>query len=217
MKNIYINITLFLAFICSLHVSGQDSTRKVDFFNEFVVGLNKTTRPSNDFDQSLGFGVGAYRVINNQEIVNLVFGFEYNLNRQFYDEFSEGRYAHGWNMQYTVQSATIPLYIRCSIGKNLKAFVEFGFYADIVFNSKRKGTIHTWPPNGGPTKELAVNESAQLSNFNYGLYGGVGMRIPMKNKGLIIKSDYRYGLQDLSQSYGSFYMRYIRFSVGLNI
>lgn len=209
-------IIIFLTLISLLPAYGQKDTNNIVIFNEFNVNLNL----GHDVEQQLGFGMGAYHSIMNQKKVNFIFGLEYNLNRQLIDYTYEGHYAHASNVRYTIHNLSVPFNLRYNIGKNIKAFIELGIFLDLIVNSKRKGIMHTYLPNENSNivyNEFIFKENARITSPNYGICSGIGIKIPVKKRELIIKSDYKFGIRELDSRGTNFYIRYFRLSIGINI
>lgn len=212
-------IITFSVLICFLSTYGQKDTNNI-IFNEFNISLNNTTLPTVDFEQELGFGMGAYRSVMNHKKVNFIFGLEYNLNRQFFDTTYEGHFANATNVQYTIHNVSIPFNLRYNVGHNIKAFVELGAFLDLIINSKRKGVMHTYYPGENNTiiyNTFTFNEKAKITGPNYGVCGGIGIKIPIKLRELLIKTDYKFGMRELNSAATDFYIRYFRISIGINI
>jgi len=53
--------------------------------------------------------------------------------------------------------------------------------------------------------------------INFGISGGIGLRIPIQRYEILLKGDYKLGMRDISGGYGSIYNRYWRFTVGFKI
>lgn len=210
---------MFSVLICSLPTYGQKATDNF-IFNEFNISLNKTTLPTGDFEQQLGFGIGAFHSIMNQKKVNFILGLEYNLNRQFLNNTYEGHFANATNVQYTIHNMSIPFNLRYNIGKNIRVFIELGGFLDLIVNSKRKGVMHTYFPGENNTivyNEFTFKENAKITSPNFGICGGIGIKIPVKMRELIIKTDYKFGMRELNSAGTDFYIRYFRISIGINI
>lgn len=212
-------IIIFSTLIFSFPTYGQKATNNF-IFNEFNISLNKTTPPTGDFEQQLGFGIGAFHSIMNHKKVNFIFGLEYNLNRQFFNSTYEGHFANATNVQYTIHNMSIPFNLRYNIGKNIKVFTELGGFLDLIVNAKRKGVMHTYFPDENNTvvyNEFTFKEKAKITGPNFGISGGIGIKIPVKTRELIIKTDYKFGIPKLYSVGTDFYIRYYRVSIGINI
>lgn len=215
MKAIFISFSFFLYFLSAY---GQKDTT-LFIFNELDISLNRTNLSNDNTKDRIGFGIGVFRSILEHKKTNLVFGFEYNLTNQFKEITYEGHFAHATNVEYTIHNLSIPINIRYNIGNKVKFFVQTGTFIDLIVSSKRKGTMHSYLPdqnNNIVYKEFSFNEKAGLTNYNYGFAVGLGLRIPIKKMELIIKSDYKLGLNDLSTN-DNIYNRYFRFIVGIKI
>ena len=212
-------IIFFSVLISLLSAYGQKDS--IDFFfDEFNINLNITTLPSNNVNQKLGFGGGAYHSMMNQKRINLIFGFEYNLNRQFINKTYEGHYAHATDIQYSMHNLSVPFNFRYNIGRDIKIIMELGTFIDLIIASKRRGIMHTYLPNENNNiiyNEFSFSEGAKITGLNYGLSSGFGLKVPIKKRELITKIDYKFGLQELDSRGTYFFIRYFRLNVGIKI
>lgn len=190
-------------------------------FNEFNVSLNRTNLANSNTADRYGFGLSVARVGMTEKRFNFVFGFEYNLTRQYKKLMYEGHFASSTDIEYTINHLSVPFACRYNIGNKTRFFLEAGIFMDLLINSKSSGTMHTSLPdqnNNIVYKEFTFKEKSGLAPFNYGPSAGAGLRLPFKNRELILKADFRYGLRNLhSGSMDGIYNRYIRVSFGLII
>lgn len=209
---------LILIFIViSIFASGQDSVKF--FFNEFTISANRTNMKDDNTEDRYGFGFGAYHSFFPDKIVNLIPGFEYNRTSQLKKSIYEGHFANATDLTYTLNCISVPVGLRINIGKKTKFFAETGGYADITISSNRKGTFHTYYPDSNyhvVYKDYQIDQKAGLLN-SFGLYFGIGLRIPIYKYELIIKSDYKRGLNNLDTYMANIYNTYFRLAVGLKI
>lgn len=215
MKNLILTCSFLLFFLTSFAQKKNDL-----FFNEFNISMNKTIPPWDDFEHHLGFGLGAYRSVMNQKKVNFLFGFEYNLNREFFDYIYKGHFASATNVQYAIHNWSIPFNLRYNIGKNIKVFIELGGFLDIILRTRSKGIMHTSSPdenNHLVHKEFAFKEKGGGAGPIFGISSGIGIKIPIKTRELIVKSDYKFGMLELNGGETFFSHRNFRISFGINI
>lgn len=215
MKAIFISFSFF---IFSLTAYGQKG-ETLFIFNEFSISLNRTNLSNDNTKDRFGFGIGIFRSILEHKKTNLVFGFEYNLTNQLKEITYEGRFARATNVEYEIHNVTFPINIRYNIGNKVKYFLQTGVFIDLIVSSKRKGIMHSYLPDNNNNivfKEYLFNEKAGLTNQNYGFEIGLGLRIPIKKLELIIKSDYKLGLNNLSTN-KNIYNRYFRLVIGIRI
>lgn len=206
-------------FICSLSFGKNDSIPFI--FNEFNVSINRTNLATSNTEDRYGFGLSVARVGMKEKCFNVVFGFEYNLTRQYKKLMYEGHFASSSDIEYSINHLSVPFVCRYNLGNKTRFFLEAGIFMDLLINSKRSGTMYTSLPdqnNAIVYKEFTFKEKAGLAPFNYGPSAGVGLCLPFKNKELILKADYKYGLRNLySGSMDGIYNRYIRVSFGVII
>ncbi|MDR2407704.1 MAG: outer membrane beta-barrel protein [Bacteroidales bacterium] len=208
---------IFLLLLSILSISGQKDSVSF-FFNEFNVSLNRTIVSDDNTNDRFGFGTGIYHSMLNQKKINLIFGFEYNLSRQFKKEVEGGRWTSFEDARYTIQTFTIPFNVRFYIWKSVKFFIDAGGFAEINFHAKTKSTKYIISPNAY-SKDLIIpiNEEINVARLNYGFTAGLGIQIPVKKIALVIKTDYKHGFRNLLEETDYMYIRYIRLIIGLRI
>jgi len=195
----------------------QKSEKRTEFSPEFAVSINQTT-VGFKYDKQ-GFGIGAYQVFFNQKRCNLLVGLEYNWNGQFRKEKGLGYDSYTNTKNYI----SIPLYFRMNVGKKVKFFIEPGICVDPFVFGRVKITEKL---ETGKT-DVTINK-VKLYKPDFGISGGIGMRIPVKQYEILLKCDYRYGLRkvfDFSTSKKvinqtpvvSLYNQFLRFTVGFRI
>ncbi len=190
------------------------------FFNEFCVSLNKTNVQDYNSNDGIGFGVGAYHTSLPDKIVNVLLGFEYNRTTQFIENMYEGHFANATDLTYSINSISIPVTARLNAGKRIKFFCETGFFLDLNVGARRKGTKHTYLPDENNQivyKEFEIDEKANISNINYGILAGIGVKVPISRFQLIIKPDYKFGIKALYDYQDQIYNRYFRIMIGIEI
>jgi len=205
-------------FCCLIQVSyGQDS---IDFFfKEFNVSVNRTTLQGANSENRYGFGLGAYHSLLPDKKINIVFGFEYNRTSQYIKFMYEGHFAHATDLTYNINCFSVPLGFRLNIGSKKRLFVETGGYVDLMINSNRVGTMHTYSPDENNQinyTKTEIDEKVQLSNA-VGLYVGLGVLIPISKIKLIIKPDYKFGINELYSYQDVIFNRYFRINIGIKI
>jgi hypothetical protein len=187
------------------------------FFDEVSLSFNRTNLADNNTENRSGFGVGVYHSFFAAKMANLVFGIEYNRTAQFKKLMYEGHYAHTTDLTYHLNMASFPVGARVNFGKRIKVFIEAGGYADLMLKSTREGTMHTYFPDENDQivyKDYPINEKAKLSSV-MGVYSGSGVRIPVSSFELVIKGDYKLGLQDLYSYIDTINNIYWRISIGI--
>lgn len=205
---------LLLIFLCN-SLLAQDVNEL--FFDEVSISFNQTNLADSNTENRNGFGVGVYHSFFPENSVNLTFGIEYNRTSQFKHSMYEGHYATATDLTYHLNIASFPLGARLNIGKKIRFFIEAGGYADLVVKSTRKGIMHTYFPdeNGQVVnKTFPIDEKAKLSSV-MGVYSGLGIRIPVSTFEMVIKGDYKLGLQDLYSYMDSITNTYWRISIGI--
>lgn len=189
------------------------------FFDEFAVSANRSVNPDQNAKDCYGFGLGAYHSFRPDKKLNIITGIEYNRTSQFFESMYEGHFAHATDLTYTINCFSIPAGLRINFGTNLKVFIESGAFADLVFNSNRTGTMITYLPddnNQMSYSEQKIDQKVKLSD-SFGFYLGLGIRIPVSKFEVIVKPDYKFGINELYSYQEAIFSRYFRLNIGLKI
>ena len=213
MRHIILIFGLIALFIQSF---GQETNDF--FFDEFNLSVNRTNLIDYNTDDRYGFGIGAYHSFLADRKLNLVFGIEYNRTSQFKKSIYAGHFAHATDLTYTLNCLSIPLGLRFNIGNKTKIIIEAGGFADLMISSNKKGTMHTYLPDENLQvvyREFQIDKKAGLTSY-IGVYFGLGVQIPISKYELIIKPDYKFGINK-SSSYDNIYNRYMRLTIGFKI
>lgn len=208
-------IVAFLFPFIFLKAYGQEDKTPY-FFNELDISLNRTNLSNDNTKDRFGLGLGVFRIMREKKKVNVIAGLEYNLTNQFKKQVYEGHFSHATDVEYTIHNLSIPLSLRYNTGNKVKFFIQLGAFIDLIVNSRKKGIMHSYIPDNNNIvyEEFSFSEKANLKGLNYGFSGGIGLRIPITKTELIIKTDYKLGLNNLSVA-NSLYNRYYRLIVGL--
>ncbi len=208
-------LILSLNIVCVTHAQNN----KKFFFDEVDVSVNRTFLNDNNTTNKYGFGIGIFHSWFYPKKFNLTFGFEYNKTNQKKDCISAGRFSHYEDITYTINTISFPLLIRINFGKNIRLFFETGASLDIVCNVKRKGKMITCYPNENNILEYEEknidNKATGFASTDFGLIGGIGIKIPVKKVEIIFKTDYHYGLKYLYYYQSDVYNNYGRIVIGL--
>jgi hypothetical protein len=205
----------FLMIIVSNSFYGQDVNEL--FFDEAVISFNRTNLKDDNTENRNGFGLGVYHSFFAKSRVNLTFGAEYNRTSQFKKYMYVGHYAHSTDITYNLNMISFPVGARLNIGNKVKVFADAGGYADVMIKSTSKGMLHTYLPDQyGQVvyKDVPFDQKADLSSV-IGAYAGLGIRIPLSLFELVIRTDYKYGFNELYSDRDNIYNRYWRISVGI--
>jgi hypothetical protein len=206
-------IFLLLAF-CSQPAPAQNNS--VFFFNEVSLSLNRTFEKNNAGNGRFGFGLGVYHVSLREKTVNLLFGFEYNRTTRFIDWMYEGHFAHSADITWSVNTLSIPFFVRVNAGKHVRYFAEAGVFLDLNISARRKGTMYVYDYEEWQKEEIyPFNDKPDITTFNYGFSAGVGISIPISKIRLILRPDYKFVVKPVYDYYDQIYNRYFMFSAGL--
>lgn len=209
-------LSVIVLAVISLVGYGQDKKESPIFFNEFEVSVNRThiigKNAEGNGKARFGFGVGMYRAFFEPKKVNLITGLEYNQTRQFWKNNSIPK-ATERDVTVTLHTIAVPVMARYSVGGKVKFMVEGGAFVELNVHATRKGFRTSIPPFGGPSNEVPFKGGREtLFPVNYGATGGIGMRIPVKQYAITVKTVYRLGLHNMD-----FLNCYYRLAVGFKI
>jgi len=211
-------LLLLIIFIGYNLLFSQESGKKTKFSPEITVSINQTT-VGFKYDKP-GFGIGVYHVFFNQKRCNLLVGLEYNWNGQFYKEKSPG---YEFSNIKTKNYISIPVYFRVNMGKKIKFFIEPGIFVDPFVFGREK--YKYYDANFGMKD---AHNTVKMYMPDFGISGGIGMRIPIKQYEILLKCDYRYGLRKIfdfsttNKHFNQFpmislYNQFFRFTVGFKV
>lgn len=189
-------------------------------FDEILISINRTNLQDENTKDRIGFGLGVYHTFIPEKRLNLIFGFEFNRTSQYKKSMYEGHFASSSNLIYNINSISIPLKGRLNLGKKSKIFFEAGGFVDLNIGAKRKGLMHIYGPgqnNQINFSEYEINERVNVNSLNYGFSFGIGTKIPFWKNGIIIRTDYKFGLNTLYSYMNNIYNRYIRLMIGIKL
>ncbi len=179
MKNKIIAATVALLF--TANVNGQESCR---FVNEYSVSLNRTNIRENPYNKApedrLGFGIGAYHRFFTDKIFQIIFGLEYNRTRFFSESEYYSQAENMRDVTHIQNRISIPVGFRLSVGKKLKLIAEPGIFLDAPFISLYSGKVGNLKTKCGTSYSNSI-----------GIYGGIGICIPVASNEFIIKANYK--------------------------
>ena len=213
-----------LIFVNSLLLAQEfDKKEKSTQSYELTLSLNRTTVADKNTQNRFGFGVGLYSVFFSQKRCNLIIGFEYSRNVQFKKHMSGGRsHFHSSShsdVTYIINSVGTPICFRVNMGQKVKFFIDAGAFVDFFNAGRQTGTRKMFGYN--PTDSTHYNTVSQfddkgfLYKTNFGILGGVGLRIPVKKHEILLKGDYKWGIRNtIDDYYGEVYNRFWRFTIG---
>lgn len=186
------------------------------FINELGTSANYSQGDKNTIN-GFGFGVGIYKRVYKRSRVNVVYGVEFNQTNFKKNTVTIDEYSFKENIKYQLNYITVPVTARIHLGEINKAshapkfFFDLGLFVDVTCGSKREGTLIVNSPEISDT--LGFNEKYNSKVPNFGFNGGMGLKIPVKFKHIIIKSDYRLGFINQGRSNDIIYNNYVRLSM----
>ena len=219
-SNFIILLSLILSSLCLRAQEPNKEKMKIPI--EFSLSLNRTAVIDGNIENRFGCGGGVYLRFFNQKRFHLVTGIEYNRNALFIEYQNTDKWGGGnYNTTHTLNNIGIPVSFRVNMGKKAIFFIEAGVFFDLAIFGREKGTykvVLNNPIDSTATKvDRSFNENISYKMPNFGLLGGIGLRIPIQKWEIILKGDYRWGIRNLNTESGDIYNRYWRFSVGFKI
>jgi hypothetical protein len=184
----------------------------VFFFNEFSLSANHTNLANDNTENRTGFGIGAYYSLMPERRFNVFFGFEFNRTSQFKTSIYEGKVSQSTNVTYHINTVSVPVACRVNFGSKTRVFIETGPFLDLNVRLRAEGTRQSY--NGGRTE---YNETFGATGLVLGTSVGIGMKFPIKNNELIVKTDYKYGFNPVSAYSEEVRNDYFRLMLGLRI
>lgn len=208
-------ITYLIVFFLFTQSYGQLDTTY--FFNEFSFSVNQTNVKDYKTANRVGFGLGAHRCFRTDKRVSITFGFEINRTKQFKKYIYEGRFATVTDATYTINSFSIPITARINFGNKKIMFIEPGLFIDVNTTSRIKGTMYSGLPTQNSHTVTAYDGGSDITNINFGPSAGLGVKIPIKRKAIIIRLDYKLGLRKLYTTYDQVFNNYFRLILAYKI
>jgi len=192
-------LSLSIIFIgCYFSSFSQEDVKKSKFSPEITVSFNSKSGLVN----GLGFGIGLHNAFFNQKRCNLIVGIEYNCLIRKDLNISDNT-----NNPIYYNNIGIPAYFRVNMGKKVKFFIDVGTFVDFIVMER----IKLLPNEKNMNNKLVHN----IHKPDFGISGGIGLRIPIKEYELLLKSDYKWGMKHLYDfSLVASYNHYLRFTVG---
>lgn len=167
----------------------QDSSSSSYFFNEFGISGIQQNGSITTRKHKLGFGIGAYHSGSPEKIVNIVMGIEYNYNRQYGEYIYLGRFASINDISLDLHSLAIPIAARFNVAPDVLFFLEAGVFLEIPLYGRWTGT-ETYNVPGEPYTQKKISRSESVDPL-FGPAFGLGVTIPVSNKAIVLKFDYR--------------------------
>jgi len=194
----YLILCCMISFAQSGKLKAQTTEEeRTIIFDAVGVALNHTMLGGHDgLTYQLGFGIGAYHSGRKGKRLDILFGMEYNLHRQMLNFRREGRWGYTEDVQYTIHAIAVPVFVRWHLDGKQRFFVEAGAFMDLfVFANEQEIRHSIGLAEGVPSYSVSSTKSrARISNFNYGLHAGLGCRMRVAGKAIVLKADARYGL-----------------------
>ena len=209
-------LTFGLLALLAFGVAGQ---KKEEFiFNEVFVSVNNAAAEKANITKSFGAGICMNRAFWTEKQFNLIAGLGFNHNRQFMAHMHQSHFAYALDVNLQINTLTVPVGVRLNLGKKLKILVEAGVFADLILSGHRSGVMHSYYPD--ENNQIVYTQKAFDKRFvfssTYGLFSGIGVRIPLAKYELVLKPTYFFGIPSLYSHGESIYGRYLSFQIGLN-
>ncbi len=104
-----------------------------------------------------------------------------------------------------------------NFGNESKVFIEPGIYLDVNVGVRAEGLRRTTFPQGGYSDLKGFRKGVSQSALNYGPSVGIGMKFPFLKKELMVKADYKLGLNDVVKYAGTVRNEYFKLMPGFRI
>ena len=121
-----------------------------------------------------------------------------------------------YNTTKTINSIGVPVCFRVNMGKKVKFFVEAGTFFDLYIFGREKGRFKVvlYSPTDSTRKiDRPFDRKILYKMPNFGIQGGIGLRVPIQKHEILFKGDYKWGIRNLI-GYDAFRYGYWRFSIG---
>jgi len=214
-------ITSIVFTLCSflVYCQNNDVQKSILFPIETSISENQLVSNGNNVRNQMGFGVSVCRIWFSEKRFNLVSGLMFDETRLykkegFKDYYSALSICSYTNMQFTLQSVSIPLYLRANFGHTHRFFIEIG--PSFVFDSKLqgKGTEEIFPFNASSYKK-EVSKGFEGLAIPFGANIGAGFKFSVKNIKMFVESSYHCYLISVSQDGTNLNYRYVSIKLGL--
>jgi hypothetical protein len=202
---------------CLLIVSTMLLAQDETFFKGFEVSasVNRTTFFDDNTENRFGFGAGVKYVLNPENTFTLLSGAEYNQTHQVKREVIADQWCTYTDWTLKLHLISLFLGYRVNLGGGMRFLVENGFFVDVPYRSSQEGEKCCDPPDslnqitGGCDRVLEYGGI----DAGYGLFLGVGYRIPISKVDLIIMPDYKLVFNPLNNYTDALHNRYIRLNL----
>ncbi len=206
-------------FLWGIFLSAQD--KNIWPTGEYFLSVNRTTLYDDNTENRSGFGAGVNFFYNSDKRFSMLTGIEYNYTRQFKYEFEEGRWCQSSDWDISMHLISLPVGFRYRPGSRKKFLLESGVFVDIPFKSTNTGEMCCYSPDfQNPGNMIGgcrqVTESGRISP-GFGVYAGVGYRIPISKVDLILMPDYKFVINRLDAHMEVMHNRYVRLKIKLKI
>jgi hypothetical protein len=209
-------ILFFIALLFAASVFGQEEekVKKLVFFNEYSISVNRTNMNLSGTENRFGGGASMYFSLAMVRHLDIMVGLEYNYTSLFRENMPFMGHRHEENITFHIHTVSlVPVAFRFNIGKNVKYFLETGLPLGTSFVNKT-GTmfyINPLPTPENPDNYLPAKPHREIG-LNGNLFFGMGVRIPMKGIEWVIKADYNVGISRIA-GYENY--QYYRLGVGI--
>ena len=187
------------------------------FFDEISGSMNRSSVHDQNTEDRYGFGLGVYHSFMSDKRVNIAFGREFNQISQFKKHVPGGHYYHNYDVTYISRYISFPLSCRYNIGQKIKLFIEGGAFADLAVGGRHHGTQHSIIPEENGQFKTTIIDFDHRGGLpsSYGVFGGIGVKVPLSRFQIIIRPEYKIGLNEWLINYQEYYNKYFRLSIGI--
>ncbi len=186
------SVTAVLVLFSALWAIAQEPSQP--FVSELSISVNQTYVADDNTEDRMGFGFGAYHISRTQSAARLLVGLEYNQTNQFKQRVITGRLSDESNIDYRFHEITSPIGVRFQFGGETQFLADLGGTLGLIVNSTEKGTLNYLDTSGpgNPERREKTFEDKSVNGPLLGSWVGVGIKIPVQNVNVILRSDFRY-------------------------
>ena len=185
--------TIFLGLISiSLVTFAQQEDKKP--IDQFSINLNYSMSMSSA-SPKLGFGFGVYHNFRRKKTYEIPLGLEFNCTNFYMSTYSDSKSSGIRDANFTINCLTLYLGQRINIGKKIIVFIEGGAFIEYSIGSNLTGTPFSYGMNGIQYHDDVKKKGIYNDKVDFGPQIGSGIGIPVNDKIIQLKVDYKLGTQ----------------------
>lgn len=201
---------IFLSFLPFL-ILAQESNKTTSIINEIDISINRSMLRGENFKNKIGAGVGIYHIHFERKRINMIVGVEYNWSGIMIKTIMDGsHYSFKENVNYNLHKFSFPIGIQTNIGEKIRFIFQLGGFLDVPFLSYARGFETLYYPIPEDKPKLFETKRV-MKGVDLGVYGGMGVLIPISKHNVIIKLIYKFGMMQVDNN---FYDRTLKLVLG---